>query len=151
MYISHETPSQIQTRLRRVVAAADLVWYDGPYAFYELPKNELGLDTLSGALAAVADDEVWSILKSADRPATETFAVFSFHFQDGLDNSGFVGWLASELKRRLGTGVFVVCGQNSRRGGIFDYWGVPVSMRDLAAQAIDDLRASPVEDNRGGV
>ena len=47
--------------------------------------------------------------------------------------------------------MFVVCGQNSRRGGIFDYWGVPMSMRDLAAQAIDDLRASPVEDNRGDV
>jgi len=26
------------------------------------------------------------------------FALFSFHFPEGLDNSGFVGWLATALK-----------------------------------------------------
>ncbi|MGO1070474.1 DUF6196 family protein [Lysobacter sp. CA199] len=143
MHISHETPDQTDARLRGVIAAADLVWHPGAYAFYEFPKRALPSDALDGALAAVADEEVWSLLKPVSGPAPETFALFSFHFQGGVDNSGFVGWLASELKRGLGTGVFVVCGQNSRRGGIFDYWGVPESMRDQAMAAVARLRASP--------
>jgi hypothetical protein len=90
------------------------------------------------------DDEVWSVLKAAGPDATEHFGLFSFHFRDGLDNSGFVGWLASALKRELGTGVFVICGQNSRRGGIFDYWGVPIAMRSAAVEVLNQLRQYPL-------
>ena len=61
-------------------------------------------------------------------------------FPEGVDNSGFVGWVATHLKRHLGTGVFVICGQNSRRGGIFDYWGIPLQMRNAAQSLIDALR-----------
>ena len=75
-----------------------------------------------------------------DLAADERFALFSFHFPPGLDNSGFVGWLATHLKRRLGTGVFVICGQNSDRGGIYDYWGCPAQLRVAAEQALRDLR-----------
>jgi hypothetical protein len=57
-----------------------------------------------------------------------------------LDNSGFVGWLASHLKTAVGTGVFVVCGQNTRRGGIFDYWGVPVEAADAVLAEVRRLR-----------
>ena len=80
---------------------------------------------------------------SARRPWVNPpeLAVFSFHFRSGLDNSGFVGWLASALKQQLGTGVFVVCGQNSRRGGIYDYWDCPAQLRDDAARVIRQLRA----------
>lgn len=53
------------------------------------------------------------------------------------DNSGFVGWLASHLKQKLGTGVFVTCGQNSNRGGIFDYWGCPA---ELGPSAIEEVK-----------
>jgi 2-iminobutanoate/2-iminopropanoate deaminase len=70
----------------------------------------------------------------------ESFGLFSFHFAHGVDNSGFVGWLATIMKRELGTGVFVVCGQNSNRGGIFDYWGIPIAMKDEAARILRDLR-----------
>jgi len=56
-----------------------------------------------------------------------------------LDNSGFVGWLATHMKRSLGTGVFVVCGQNSARGGIFDYWGCPYAIRDSFFREIEGL------------
>ena len=73
----------------------------------------------------------------------ERFALFSFHFPAGLDNSGFVGWLASELKRRLGTGVVVICGQNSERGGIHDHWGYPARLRAKATQVLDELRRDP--------
>src|SRR5262249_9522427 len=33
MYVSRETPTQTEARLRRVIAAAELVVYDRPYAF----------------------------------------------------------------------------------------------------------------------
>jgi hypothetical protein len=33
--------------------------------------------------------------------------------------------------------VLVVCGQNSQRGGIFDYWGAPLS---VAGQVIAEIR-----------
>ncbi|MCY1145687.1 DUF6196 family protein [Actinoplanes sp. Pm04-4] len=77
-------------------------------------------------LAVVRDQQSWSTLVPLVRvppEAVERFGVFSFHFPVGVDNSGFVGWLATHLKRRLGTGVVVVCGSNRARGGIYDYWG----------------------------
>ena len=61
------------------------------------------------------DDKVWSQLVPCADQERELYTVFRFHFPNGLDNSGFVGWLASHLKARLGTGVFVICGQNSAR------------------------------------
>ena len=91
----------------------------------------------------VRDEDSWSWLAPAGPNAVERFALFSFHFPPGVDNSGFVGWLAGQLKRQLGTGVFVVCGQNSRRGGVYDYWGCPTHLREQAIEVIDKLRAGP--------
>jgi hypothetical protein len=84
----------------------------------------------------VRDNEVDSQLVPADGGAGQKLAVFSFHFPPAVDNSGFVGWLATELKASIGTGVVVVCGSNSARGGIFDYWAVPESVRDGALAVI---------------
>ena len=66
--------------------------------------------------------------------------IFSFHFDGCTDNSGFVGWLASHLKTKLGTGLFVTCGQNTKRGGIFDYWGCPSELEDKVLQEVRLLR-----------
>ena len=140
MYVSQESPEQVEARLRRVVAAASLVARDDEYAFVERPLAEFPLALVAQALAFVRDDQVWSALVPSTDPAAERFFVFSFHFADGLDNSGFVGWLASRLKRALGTGVFVVCGQNSGRGGIFDYWGAPAAMRERVEAELAALR-----------
>lgn len=138
--ISRETSEQTKQRLRRVIAAAELVSLDGAWAFWEAPLDQP--PTLSPELLAVVrDEDTWSWLAPADPDASEPFALFSFHFTD-LDNSGFVGWLATELKRRLGTGVFVICGQNSSRGGVYDYWGCPLQLREEAARVLEDLRAS---------
>ncbi len=140
MYVSHETPEQTDARLRRVIAAADLVWHEGPFAFYEYPASAFPASDISRCLAFVRDEDVWSALRPAGPDAAEPVGLFSFHFANDLDNSGFVGWLASSLKKELGTGVFVVCGQNSQRGGIFDYWGVPWSIRDTVARVLDEIR-----------
>jgi hypothetical protein len=138
--ISRESPDETERRLREVIAAAKLVALDGEWAFREAPLDEPPLLTPT-VLAAVRDEESWCWLApvGSDVPL-ERFALFAFHFPDGLDNSGFVGWLATHLKRELGTGVFVVCGQNSKRGGIYDYWGCPAELRDEAQRVIEQLR-----------
>ncbi|MBI3787445.1 MAG: hypothetical protein HY276_04220 [Ignavibacteriales bacterium] len=141
MYISQETPEQTETRLLEVISAADLKWREGAFAFYEYPLSSFPAHEAAASLAMVRDDQVWSVLKKADSSAAEPFALFSFHFKDNLDNSGFVGWLASKMKKELGTGVFVVCGQNSNNGGIFDYWGVPIVMREAAQNLVNRLRS----------
>lgn len=137
MYVSHETPAQTSARLGRVIGEAELVVYEGSYAFVESDVKNFPHDLLSEALAFVRDENVWSALVPSSQPEQERFILFSFHFQPDLDNSGFVGWLASHLKAEVGTGVLVVCGQNSHRGGIFDYWGAPLS---VAEQVIAEVR-----------
>lgn len=142
MYVSRETPEETDRRLRGVLAQAEIRAYDRPYAFAESPRRER-FALHPEALAVVGDDEVWSQLVPAGDRATEPFAVFRVHFPEGVDNSGFVGWLASRLKRDLGTGVFVVCGQNSGRGGIFDYWGCPLDQAEAVLSAVRALRGEP--------
>lgn len=126
--VSNETPEQTHERLLGVIAQADFRVLEGTYAFEEMPVGDFPHRADPGALAHVRDDEVFSQLVRSGDPSRELFGVASFHFRAGQDNSGFVGWLASHLKRELGTGVFVVCGQNSGSGGIFDYWGYPVEL-----------------------
>ena len=140
MDVSHETPAQTRRRLLTVIACADLRVLDGTYAFEEFPVTDFPRRADSTARALVRDDETWSQLVPCADATRELFVLFSFHFPTGLDNSGFVGWLASDLKARLGTGVFVVCGQNSARGGIFDYWGCPARVVEKVIAEIERLR-----------
>lgn len=143
MHVSRETDAETDARLRRVIARAEFVAYEGAFAFLESPAADISA-ARPDALAVVRDDEVCSQLvplAPAEARGAEAFALFRFHFPAGVDNSGFVGWLASRLKRELGTGVFVVCGQNSRRGGIFDYWGCPVALRSEVRRVVETLRA----------
>ena len=140
VFISKETPRETRRRLLRVVSTADLDWMDGVYSFREFPLHEFPISVAASALAVIRDSTTWSALTQAAEGEGELFAVFSFHFAPKLDNSGFVGWLASHLKAELGTGVFVICGQNSGRGGIFDYWGVPAQMKTGTEQVLNALR-----------
>ncbi|MGK5553630.1 DUF6196 family protein [Actinomadura kijaniata] len=140
--VSRETAEQTERRLRRVIARADLLVRDGAWCFEESPLDRppaLTADTL----AVVRDEDSWSRLvpSAGEGGDAERFGVFSFHFPDGLDNSGFVGWLAGRLKASLGTGVFVVCGSNRDRGGIYDHWGCPVDLLDEAVAVVEELRA----------
>lgn len=142
MYISQETPAQTETRLKQVLQQAHLKTYDGAYFFQEFPLDRYEFDR--NALAIVRDEEVWSqlIKASEEHKNKELFYIFSFHFKDGFDNSGFVGWLASTIKHSVGSGVFVICGQNTNKGGIFDYWGCPFEIRTQVIELINDMRVS---------
>jgi hypothetical protein len=138
MYISTETLEQTESRLKKVIQTSDLKIYDKEYYFKEVPIDKFQFE--EHALAIVRDEEVWSFLIPSESSETENFKVFSFHFEEGLDNSGFVGWLASKIKMELGTGVFVVCGQNTNKGGIFDYWGCPASIADEVIKLVRQLK-----------
>lgn len=138
--ISRETTEETEIRLLSVLAQADFVVYEGTYTFEEFPLASFKTRARQDALALVRDTEVWSQLIPSTDNAQELFSVFSFHFDGCSDNSGFVGWLANHLKQELGTGVFVTCGQNSTRGGIFDYWGCPAELKNEAIKEIRQLR-----------
>lgn len=139
MYISSETTDETERRLLNVIASARLKVFNGPYAFEEFGAADFGKKVNPGALAIIRDDSTWSQLIPCEDRSNELFKIFSFHFKQGLDNSGFVGWLASRLKQKLGTGIFVVCGQNSDDGGIFDYWGCPYEIGDEVLKEIKSL------------
>ena len=142
MHVSKETTHQTDARLRRVIAQAEFEILDGSFAFTEVELSDAGLAVDAAALAYVRDTEALSILKPSTDPTRELSRVFCFHFPSGVDNSGFLGWLATHLKARIGTGVFVVCGQNSARGGIFDYWGCPLSVADAVIAEVHKLRGN---------
>jgi hypothetical protein len=144
MYVSHETAQQTDTRLRAVIARARLTRCKGDYVFAEFPLGALPHPLPSDALAAVRDDAVWSVLLPAQDRLGERFRVFRFHFPASLDNSGFIGWLATHLKRAVGTGVFVVCGHNSADGGIYDYWGCPAGVADAVSKELERLTGSQI-------
>jgi hypothetical protein len=137
--ISQETDREIEARLLKVVQRATLTVYKEPYVFQEFGIEEFPAAASPHALAFIRDDDVWSQLVASDGTGGEEFVLFRFHFPPDIDNSGFVGWLASRLKRQFGTGVFVTCGQNSKRGGIYDYWGVPVALGPAVIAAVRTL------------
>ena len=139
MYVSQESPDETQARLLKVIAAAEISFLNGTFAFDEFSYRDFELFVRPDAQALVRDDATWSMLVPSSDKTRELFSVFGFHFADGLDNSGFVGWLATHLKRSLGTGVFVICGQNSRRGGIFDYWGCPAALGAEVRREVEEL------------
>ena len=133
--VSFESASQIESRLQRVIRSARLDIYSTLYTFQEFSLDEFPAGARHDALAFIRDDSCWSQLVPACA-GDEEFFLFRFHFPQGLDNSGFVGWLASRLKLKFGSGVFVVCGQNSKDGGIYDYWGAP---NQVAKEVLKEL------------
>src|SRR5262245_25720217 len=121
--ISRERPVESERRLRRVLRDAKVVHLDGAWRFCRFDGA-----MPAGVLATVRDDEGWCALVAAGDDVGERFGITSTTFPAAIDNSGFVGWLATTIKQRLGSGVFVVCGDNPARGGIFDYLGYPLQI-----------------------
>ncbi|GGD98369.1 hypothetical protein GCM10010985_61420 [Caballeronia grimmiae] len=140
--ISYESSSDTEERLRRVIKKARLKIYSQSYAFQEFSHDEFPRSVHPGALALIRDDQVWSQLVPCVDQNEDLFSIFRFHFPAHADNSGFVGWLANHFKRNFGTGVFVTCGQNRKDGGIFDYWGVPISVGGDVLQEVARLVAA---------
>lgn len=139
--ISDETPDQTDRRLRKVMAMASLEVHPTPWWYQEIAIADFPSRVRADAIAVVRDAETWSQLvpvRQCDDPA-EPVRIWTFHFPAGVDNSGFVGWLASHIKAATGSGVFVVCGQNSNAGGIYDHWACPEAVADAVLETIDRL------------
>ncbi len=142
MHIQTETPAQTDSRLRRVLRDAELHALPDQWHFTEFAHAVFATSLHPNALALIRDGDRWSQLIPADASAAEPLTLWSIHFQAGIDNSGFVGWLATLIKQHTGSGVAVICGQNTERGGIFDYWCAP-SLAALAIHALfKELRSS---------
>lgn len=143
MDVTPESPEETSRRLMQVMQHAHAVCMAGDYTFAEYPLNEFPALELSHALAFVRDESSWSALLPAiaNTPDANRYLLVSFHFAPDIANSGFVGWLATQFKQQLGTGVFVVCGQNSRDGGVYDYWGIPRSVAKPALELLAKLGA----------
>jgi hypothetical protein len=135
--ISRERAVQSEGRLRRVLRAAEVVHLDGDWSFRRFEG-----EAPAGALATVRDTDGWCALVPGSADGAERYALTRITFSAVVENSGFVGWLATTVKRRVGSGVFVVCGDNPARGGIFDYWGYPIEIAGAVREVIDDLRES---------
>ncbi len=133
--VSSEPPWAASRRLTDVLASAQLARLEGLYSFRIVEPSDR---PASDAIALVRYGASWSQLAPASNASDpDNLVVFSVRFPDGVDNSGFVGWLAGRLKAELGTGVAVVCGFDPAVGGIYDYWGVPASAGDAVAEAIE--------------
>lgn len=141
VHVSQETPEETDARLRHVLATASLELDERSWWYEELALVEFQRRVRDDAVAIVRDADRWSQLipvGPADAPP-ERFRLWTFHFPVDLDNSGFVGWLATHIKRATGSGVFVVCGQNS--GRIYDHWGCPESVADRVLETVRGLAA----------
>jgi hypothetical protein len=128
--VQQETQAEAEARLLKVIANAQFQVFEDSYTFEALPPSRA---PNPAALACVRDGEVWHQLVpiSPRGVSTERFTVFSFHFKEELDASGFVGWLAAHLKRTVGTGVIVICGSGANRAGP-GAWGLrarPINLR----------------------
>jgi hypothetical protein len=133
--ISHERQVESERRLRRVISAASVRHLEGAWSFRRF-SGAVPAD----ALSAIRDDEGWCALVSG-----EDYGITMTTFSPSIENSGFVGWLSTTIKQRLGSGVFVICGDNPERGGIFDYLGYPIEIAGDVRALIDDLRGDTSE------
>lgn len=133
--ISEERPVESERRLRAVLRATHLEHLPGAWCFQRIAGDPPG-----EAIATIRDLDGWCALVPATGDAGERFGITLSVFPPDIDNSGYVGWLATTVKQRLGSGVFVICGDNPRRGGIFDYLGYPLAVADGVRALIDELR-----------
>jgi len=139
LHIKKETVEQTNKRLISVISSCQFEVCRGFYIYHEFSSSSFLAHFRIDALAVVRDKDTWSQLIPSKEKSTELYKVFSFHFKRGIDNSGFVGWLASYLKHKIGTGVFVVCGFDSQQGGFYDYWGCPAEISDKVIYEVNKL------------
>ena len=146
MYVSRESAEETAHRLSPVMAQAEFKVYEQAYRFEEFPLGDFSRKANPEALAFVRDEQVRSQLVRGGDSGGELFRVFSFHFPEALDNSVFVGWLASHLKERVGTGVFlgVLAEQHAR--GHLRLLGLPARSRRPGAGSdpFPARRTSPI-------
>jgi len=87
-------------------------------------------------------------LTAVSPEATGAYRILVFHFAEGSNASGFVAWLAGNMKKEVGTAAMVVCGFDARATpalwqtslGLFDYWGCQWDRGDEVIALVERLR-----------
>lgn len=144
LYVSRETPEATDERLSGVLARSTVTWLPDAYRFEEVPPGGR-MGVADPALAWIRNGATWSRLVPTDpRAVDQPYGLLQVRFPDGVDNSGFVGWLAGHLKRALGTGVFVICGYDRKDGGIYDYTAFPWKLSESVRREVEALREPAV-------
>ncbi|MEM9556479.1 MAG: DUF6196 family protein [Acidobacteriota bacterium] len=130
-----------EQRLKRVLVNARMTVLPSFWVFEEFPDSEFVRRARRSSLALVRNQDTWSQLVEVDRTTArqDRLNVWLFEFASEPSNAGFVGWLASEIRRRSGTGVAVICGYDSARGGIYDYWACPQLAFESVQSTIREL------------
>lgn len=139
MQVLMEDPGATDQRLRSVCQKSNVERMLGTYVYSQFDGSAFATAVDPEALGLIRDGGRWSQLVRSTEGQGEPLVVFAIHFPTLIDNSGFVGWLASLLKARHGTGVIVICGMNDLRGGIFDYWGVPEAIAAGVSETLNEL------------
>jgi hypothetical protein len=142
VHVSVEVPAHSEARLRAVMRRSTVSWLPGTWVFRDGPEAATA-DTLTTAIAKVADEGRVSALVPGVSDTEEVFTVFRVVLPAGVDDSGFVGWLASTIKAATGSGLFVVCGYDEQRGGIYDYYGVPQGVAGQVRHVVAALSSEP--------
>jgi hypothetical protein len=134
--ISRETGAQTEARLRDVFRQSAVDWVPGMWSFVEGDAAQA-----DDALALIRDEGRLSALRPSSGTG-EQFQVFRVVLPPAVDDSGFVGWLSSRVKAATGSGLFVICGYDKERGGVFDYYGVPDAAAEDVRRVIARLTAN---------
>ncbi|MEB3245755.1 MAG: DUF6196 family protein [Vampirovibrionales bacterium] len=130
VYISKETATQTEARLKALLPKVAFQWLDSPHQYdtqmQPLAQNQAlaQLVTPSGALEA---------LQPCDATQSDALAIALLTFPSGHDNSGFVGWFASQLKKATGSGLVVISGAHH------DYFGFPWQAKDAIQAWLNDF------------
>ena len=139
--IKTESYTEWEENMMDVLRTSEFQVMEDLYCYKNVEHDSVRVD--NNVLAFVRDSEHWSCLILADSDSqedNEKYKLFCFHFKQDKDNSGFVGWLATKIKKKFGSGVFVVCGFNSDHGGIYDYWGCPIEIGQKVVNYIETFR-----------
>jgi hypothetical protein len=149
-----ETPEQMHRRLCEVMARSRFTLLREPHAWQPIVRSASLPDN---ALAVVRDEASWFALMPTSPNARGAYCIFSFHFAESSNASGFVAWLAGLMKNEVGTGAMVVCGFDARATaalwhtslGLFDYWGCPWAKGDDVIALVGRLRGEESVRDRG--
>jgi hypothetical protein len=138
VFVSSESAVETESRLRHVMQRTSIEHLEGCWSLLAL-DGEVPPD----ALASVKGVNSWSGLVPVASVEGERFGLTLVAFEAHLDNSGFVGWMASAIKTHTGAGVFVICGTDQARGDTFDYWAYPVDVAGSVRVLMAELRRPP--------
>lgn len=140
LYVSRETPEATAKRLASVLARSTVTWFPEPYRFEELPSgSQRGID--DPAVAWLRNGTTCSrLVRTNPHAVDQPYGLIQIRFPEGVDNSGFVGWFVSHLKRALGIGVFIICGYDQKEGGIYDDTGFPWNVAESVRRELEALR-----------